>query len=54
MKTLKDRLTTIKTVNDLKDRQRLAVIPKDPETPMAAKDRQRHSATDNDYMKTRI
>ena len=50
-----------KTVNDherllttLKDRQRLAVIPNDPDTPMTAKDRQRHPATDNDYMETRL
>ena len=29
----------------LKDSQRLAVIPKDPETRMTAKDRQQHSTT---------
>ena len=38
----------------LKDSQRLAVIPKDPETLMTAKDRQQHSATGNDYMETRL
>ena len=38
----------------LKDRQRLAVIPNDPDTPMTVKDRQRHSATSNDYMETRL
>ena len=38
----------------LKDSQRLAVIPKDPETRMTAKDRQQHSATGNDYMETRL
>ena len=37
----------------LKDRQQLAVIPKDPETPMTAKDCQQHSATGNDYIETR-
>ena len=34
--------------------QRLAVIPKDPETRMTSKDRQQHSATGNDYMETRL
>ena len=38
----------------LKDRQWLAVIPKDPETRLTAKDRQQHSATGNDYMETRL
>ena len=38
----------------LKDHQRLAVIPKDPETTMNTKDCQRHSATGNDYMETRL
>ena len=33
---------------------RLAVIAEDPETRMAAKDRQQHSATGNDYMETRL
>ena len=37
----------------LKDSQRLAVIPKDPETRMTGKDRQ-HSATGDDYMETRL
>ena len=37
-----------------KDSQRLAVIPKDTETRMTAKDRQQHSATGNDYMETRL
>ena len=37
--TMKDCSTT------LKDRQRLAVISKDPDTPETVKDRQRHSAT---------
>ena len=32
----------------LKDRQRQAVIPNDPETPMTAKDRQQHSSTGYD------
>ena len=36
----------------LKDRQRLAVIPNDQDSPMTEKDRQRHSATGNDYMET--
>ena len=38
----------------LKDCEQLAVIPKDPETPMTMKDCQRHSATRNDYMETRL
>ena len=46
MKTLKDRYRPWKTVN----RQRLAVIPNDPDIPMTAKDHQRHSATDTDYI----
>ena len=37
-----DRLSTT-----LKDSQRLAVIPRDPETLMTTKDRLRHSATGN-------
>ena len=41
-------------INDPKDSQRLAVIPKDPETRMAAKDSQQHSATSNDYRETRL
>ena len=38
----------------MKDRQHLAVIPNDPDTPLTAKDRQRHPATGNDYMETRL
>ena len=38
----------------LKNRQRLAVIPNDPDIPMTAKDRQRHSATGNACMETRL
>ena len=36
----------------LKGRHRLAVIPNDPDTPVTAKDRQRHSATDNNHMES--
>ena len=38
----------------MKDRQRLAVILNDPDTPMTAKDHQRHPATGNDHMETRL
>ena len=38
----------------VKDRRRLVMIPNDPDIPMTAKDSQRHSATGNDYMKTRL
>ena len=41
------------TMKDCQRRQRLAVIPNDPDTPMTAKDRQRHPATGNDYMESR-
>ena len=34
----------------MKDSERLAVIPKNLETRMTAKDRQQHSATGNDYI----
>ena len=48
-------LTTMKTINDPeRPGQLLAVIPKEPETPMTAKDRQQHQATDNDYMEARL
>ena len=47
-------LTTMKDSTTLIDRQRLAVIPNDPDTPVTAKDRQRHKATGNDYMETRL
>ena len=39
------------TMNDC---PRLAVIPNDPDTPMTAKDHQRHPTTGNDYMETRL
>ena len=38
----------------MKDSQRLAVIPNDPDIPMISKDRQRHPATANDYMEARL
>ena len=34
----------------MKDSERLAVIPKDLETRMTAKDRQQHSVTGDDYI----
>ena len=48
-RTAMERLPTT-----LKDSQPLAVTPKGPETRMTAQDRQQHSATDNDYMETRL
>ena len=42
------------TMKDCQRRQRLAVIPNDPDTPITAKDRQRHPATGNEYMETRL
>ena len=38
----------------LKDSQRPAVILKDPETRMTAKDGQQHSSTSNNYVETRL
>ena len=40
---MNERLSTT-----LKDRQQLAVIPNDPDTPMIVKNRQQHSATGNE------